>query len=605
MRRGRTAFPGDAGVADLREFTRYLADRTEVLVATTSNHEDSFEALYRDSAADIATWHFSRDRAADDGWRPVIDCRRLAQVPGCPPVSSNEPIGPGASVASESDPAQLVLAAAYAFASRLPMYVFHSEAGVFGRTRFEDTPVVRDFRHLARLLPGDLANWTSVEAREPGSLLSADGCVSLVCCRKGERLVCVPVGIRREGLALTARCVTSVARFRPTHRSGVGSHGLRCRNAHRTEPEVRGRDPDELKTAQAIQSKPRTMNRRQFLSSTAAVTAALSVPSPLRTAESLRRIPIGFLGATYSHGPDKIKLATTSPDWEFVGVCDESAAGRAACAKLGAKLISQGELFQRARVVAVESEVRDHAAHALLALRAGKHVHLEKPPATKLADIQAVVALAREKKLLLQTGFMWRYNPGFTAIFEAVRQGWLGDVFLVRGYVSNNVAPARRPEWAEFEGGAMFELGSHLVDATVRLLGRPKSVTPFLRRHGRFADSLKDNNVAVLEYDRATAVLINTALQPGGTPPRSFEVLGTNGTATLAPLEPPTLTFDLATAAGPYARGTQRVPLPAYQRYVDDFKELAAAVRGEKALTATLVEELLVAETVLRVSEMP
>lgn len=347
------------------------------------------------------------------------------------------------------------------------------------------------------------------------------------------------------------------------------------------------------------------MNRRQFLSSTAAVTAALSVPSPLRAADSPRRIPIGFLGATYSHGPDKINLAMTSPDWEFVGVCDPTDAGQATGAKLGATLISQAELFERAQVVAVESDVRDHARHALLALKAGKHVHLEKPPATRFAEMQAVVALAREKKLLLQTGFMWRYNPGFAAIFDAVRQGWLGDVFLVRGYVSNYVAPARRPEWAEFDGGAMFELGSHLVDATVRLLGKPKSVTPFLRRHGKFEDSLKDNNVAVLAYDRATAVLINTALQPGGTPPRSFEVLGTNGTATLAPLEPPTLSFDLTKPAGPYHQGMQKVPLPAYPRYVDDFKELAAAVRGEKALTASLDEELLVAETLLRASGMP
>lgn len=357
-------------------------------------------------------------------------------------------------------------------------------------------------------------------------------------------------------------------------------------------------------------------SRRQFLATAGSsvtvlplaatgAAAALSLPSPLRAAEVPRGIPIGFLGATYSHGPDKIRLAMTSPDWEFVGVCDRTDAGRAASEKLGAKLISQEELFQRAQVVAVESDVRDHAAHALLALQAGKHVHLEKPPATKVADMQAVVALAREKQLLLQTGFMWRYHPGFTTLFEAVRQGWLGEVFLVRGYVSNLVAPARRPEWAEFAGGSMFELGSHLVDATVRLLGKPKAVSPFLRRHGRFEDSLRDNNVAVLEYDRATAVLINTALQPGGTPPRSFEVLGSNGTATLAPLEPPALTVDLVTAAGPHAKGRQAVPLRPYQRYVDDFKELAAAVRGERALTASLDEELLVAETVLRVSQMP
>ena len=201
----QNGFPGDDGTADLREFTRYLAERTDVAVATTSNHEGAFEVLYRDSAADIATWHFSRDRSADDGWRPVIDCRRLAQVPGCPPVSSNEPIGPGSSVASESDPVKLVLAAAYAYASRLPMYVFHSEAGVFGKARFEDTAAVRDLRHIGRCLPGDLANWRSYEGGDRDSPVQAAGCVSIICNVSGDMIVCVPVGVRPAEFEIAAR----------------------------------------------------------------------------------------------------------------------------------------------------------------------------------------------------------------------------------------------------------------------------------------------------------------------------------------------------------------------------------------------------------------
>lgn len=345
----------------------------------------------------------------------------------------------------------------------------------------------------------------------------------------------------------------------------------------------------------------RAINRRVFFQVTAMGLAAAT----LRGAEGAkRRIRIGFLGATYSHGPPKIKIAMTSPDWELVGVCEDSKAGRDACAKLGAKLISREELFQHAEVVAVESDIPDHAPHALLALKAGKHVHLEKPPALRVDGMREIVAIAGEKKLLVQTGFMWRYHPGFNAIIEAVRRGWLGEVFLVRGFINNHLPAERRAEWDDFKGGAMFELGSHLVDATVRLLGKPKAVTPFLRRHGKFDDSLKDNNVAVLEYESATAMLINTALQAGATPRRSFEVLGTNGTAVLQPIEPPTLMLDLAKPAGPYKKGEQKVPLPAYQRYEGDFAELAAAVRGERALSVSLDEELLVAETVLRVSDM-
>jgi len=346
------------------------------------------------------------------------------------------------------------------------------------------------------------------------------------------------------------------------------------------------------------------MNRREFLSVAARTTAAVAASNSLLAADARRRIPIGFLGATYSHAPDKIRIAMTSPDWDFVGVCEKSAAGRATCAKLGAKIISKEELLARAQVVAVESDIRDHAPHALLALRAGKHVHLEKPPATKLSDMQAIVAVAREKKLLLQTGFMWRHNPGFIAIFEAVRQGWLGDVFYVGGRISNNLPAARRAEWAEFAGGSMFELGSHLVDAAVRLLGRPKDVTPFLRKHGGFDDSLKDNNVALLDYERAVAVLVNTALQAGSAPPRCFEVMGANGWMGLMPIEPPTLSINLEKAAGPYPKGKQDVSMPPYRRYEGEFVELAAAVRGERALSVSLDEELLVAESVLRASGM-
>lgn len=346
------------------------------------------------------------------------------------------------------------------------------------------------------------------------------------------------------------------------------------------------------------------MQRRAFL--TAASAAAATFTAPLRAAAvpPRARIPLGFLGVTYSHGPAKLELALKSPDWECVGVCDPSPAGRAICERLGARQVSQEELLARAQVVAVESEIRDHAAHALLTLRAGRHLHLEKTPVTRLEEMREIVALARERKLLVQVGFMWRYHPGFLAILEAARAGWLGDIHLVRGFIANTLAPERRREWGQFPGGSMFELGSHLVDATVRLLGRPRTVTPFLARHGRADDSLQDNNLAVLEYDRARAVILNTALQAGGSPPRSFEVMGSRGTATLAPIEPGRLVFDLAEAAGPYRKGAQEVPLRPYRRYEDDFVELAAAVRGERALSLSLDEELLSAEIVLRASGM-
>ena len=93
-------------------------------------------------------------------------------------------------------------------------------------------------------------------------------------------------------------------------------------------------------------------------------------------------------------------------------------------------------------------------------------------------------------------------------------------------------------------------------------------------------------------------------MQPGSGGHRMFEVQGTNGTATVAPIEPPAVTIDLANAAGPYKKGKQQLPMPEYKRYVDDLAELAAAIRGQKKLSASLDDEMLVQETLLRASGM-
>jgi len=100
----QNGFPGSQGVSDLREFAQYLGDRTSVPVAITSYDDTSDSgiiSLYSGSAADLATVHFSRDTSTiEGGWLPVRDCYRAGNLPGVPPVSSNEPIGAGSSVST-------------------------------------------------------------------------------------------------------------------------------------------------------------------------------------------------------------------------------------------------------------------------------------------------------------------------------------------------------------------------------------------------------------------------------------------------------------------------------------------------------------------------
>jgi predicted dehydrogenase len=337
------------------------------------------------------------------------------------------------------------------------------------------------------------------------------------------------------------------------------------------------------------------ISRRRFVSA-----LTLACATPLFSAEPSRRFKAGFLGASYSHAKDKIRLVGAHPAFELVGGCEKSERVRAAYPNL--RWLSREELLQICEVIFVESDVRDHGRDTLDSLRAGRHVHAEKPPSADWEQMVEIVRLAREKDLLLQSGYMWRYHPGFDAIFEAVRNGWLGEIYQVQAHMSNLLAPAERPVWAEFKGGSFFEQGSHLLDVMIRLLGKPVSVASELRSTG--SDGLADNNLAVFQFPKAIGTISNSANQSHGSEHRTFEVRGMNGTMTLKPIEPPSLQIDLLKPAGPYKSGSQQATLPAFRRYEGDLENLASALSGKTKLKVSLDEELLVHEWLLRACKM-
>jgi predicted dehydrogenase len=338
------------------------------------------------------------------------------------------------------------------------------------------------------------------------------------------------------------------------------------------------------------------MQRRDFV--------ALAGAVPLHGQSRTR---IGFLGASHSHAAAKVQIVKTSPEWDLAGVWEPDSALAARYEKNGVPAASRERLLEdpSVSVIAVESDVKTHGELARVALEAGKHVHVEKPPADNMADMKRLVDLAWRGKRLMQVGYMWRHHPGFNALIQAAREGWLGEIYLVRGTMNTLIDAERRKEWALFHGGQMFEQGGHLIDPLVRLLGKPRKITHFLRHDGQFSDGLLDNTHAVFEYERAMGHITSSVLQPGATSHRSFEVLGTNGTAVLRPIEgPPRLEIDLAKAAGPYKAGKNPVTLAPYKRYEGDLAELARAVRENRPLSVSLDEDLNVQEALLRASEM-
>lgn len=341
------------------------------------------------------------------------------------------------------------------------------------------------------------------------------------------------------------------------------------------------------------------VSRRLMLQRGAWIFAAGALGGSLsaRAETSPRRIRVGFLGAAYSHFAEKHKLLLDSADFEMIGVFEEDRSVRERLGT-GVNWRERAAVIGESELIVVESRVEHHARDAMAALSAGRHVHVEKPPAARRGEFERMARLARSSGRLLQVGYMWRYNPGFEKALEAARSGWLGDIYLVRATMNTLIGEEQRRQWARFPGGAMFEQGSHLVDVVVRLLGRPRRVTPFLQRRERPASPLADNTIAVLEYPRAMAILTSAPLQPNAGEHRFLEILGTRGTARVQPIEAPRLTLDLAADAGPYVKGRQDVPLPPFKRYVDEFRTLARCIREGQPLQVSPEKELEI-QTVL------
>lgn len=341
------------------------------------------------------------------------------------------------------------------------------------------------------------------------------------------------------------------------------------------------------------------ISRRTFLHT--------AVAAPLAPQQNPAPVRLAFLGASHAHAAAKVQTVRDNPSFQLAGICEPDRGLRDKYTAAGIPLLTRDQVLNDTTipVVAVESDVPDHATDARAALEARKHIHLEKPPATDMKGLRDLLDAAARRSLLVQHGYMWRYHPGIDAALTAARQGWLGEVFEVRATIHTLVPVDQRSDLARFPGGQMFELACHLIDPLVRLMGEPARVTPFLQRRSPARDTLADNTAAVFEFPRALGIVMSASVQQSAGRQRAFEIFGTNGNAVLRPIEPPVLQIDLKDPAGPYQAGPQTVPMPSYKRYVADFQNLAQAVRAKTPLLPiTAEEELRVQRTLLSASGM-
>jgi len=118
-----------------------------------------------------------------------------------------------------------------------------------------------------------------------------------------------------------------------------------------------------------------------------------------------------------------------------------------------------------------------HADHALAALRAGKHVLVDKPFATSLAEARRVADEAAAQGRLLTVFHNRRWDADFLTLRRLLGEGLLGDVVQFESHF-DRWRPVPAATWKEGrEGGVWLDLGPHLVDQALQLFGMPAGIS--------------------------------------------------------------------------------------------------------------------------------
>ena len=202
----------------------------------------------------------------------------------------------------------------------------------------------------------------------------------------------------------------------------------------------------------------------------------------------MRKIGVAVIG-TGSWGKNHARVYKELPSTELVAICDVNPERAKAMAnQYGVKAYTNSSrMLQNKEIEAVSvctwSTVL--AKEALKALRAGKHVLVEKPMATNTKQAEKLCSTAEENGLILTVGFLMRFIPGLRVIREAVEKKKIGDLVC---------ASAKRvSQWPERIGdvGVVKDTAIHDIDV-MRFISQQDPITVYAKmgsmRHSKFED---------------------------------------------------------------------------------------------------------------------
>jgi predicted dehydrogenase len=208
-------------------------------------------------------------------------------------------------------------------------------------------------------------------------------------------------------------------------------------------------------------------------------------------------LSVAVVGCGY-WGPNLIRNFSSSPDTKLVAVCDKDAARlHKVLANYPAvePVADFDALLARRDVeaVALATPVRTHGPMGLAALRAGKHVLVEKPLAPSVAEAEQLVRVAHEQNRTLMVDHTFVYGGPVRRMKEILDRGDLGEVYFIDS-VRINLG------LFQHDVNVVWDLAPHDLSILDYLLGRlPRSLSAFGTCH---ADSHNDiEDVAYLNLD--------------------------------------------------------------------------------------------------------
>jgi UDP-N-acetylglucosamine 3-dehydrogenase len=182
----------------------------------------------------------------------------------------------------------------------------------------------------------------------------------------------------------------------------------------------------------------------------------------------MKKLGVAVVGTGF-WGKNHARVYKELESTELVAVCDKDAdRARKVANQFSTKAYSESTRMYRddkVEAVSICTWSTSLAMEALKALKAGKHVLVEKPMATNTRQAQRLLTAAKEKELHLTVGFLMRFIPGLQSIREAVKNKRIGDLVC---------ATAKRvSQWPERIGdvGVVKDTAIHDIDVVRYIFG--------------------------------------------------------------------------------------------------------------------------------------